>query len=153
MLFDENNLEQALTPCDDEPDFKYDRLSRIKDEGIALARSRLPALKEIFGQEIEEVFYIWLNFIESLSGKYIFVETCELVMMSEKSSIYKKEAKNCIRAFSESLIIERGFLFKKKQASPKWTILFGQAEISDVSKLPEAVKLCGYSWESKVPWE
>lgn len=154
ILFNENNLVQTSTPCDDdEPDFEYSWLLAKKHDAISLAKSRLPVLIDVFVADVEVIFNTWLGYIESCSGNYICVETCELVMMDDEPSVYTKQANNCIRALSEPLVIEKGFLFKKKQANPKWAELLGQAEISDMSKLPEIEKLCGYSWENPVPWD
>jgi hypothetical protein len=154
MLFDENNIISTSTPCDDdEPDFKYDWLLINKDDGIKLAKSRVDTLINVFGESIADPFNTFIGFLESLNGTNLVVETCELVMMDEKPSKYTIEAKRCISAFSQPPIIEKGFFKKKAQANPNWVTLLGQAEINSMSKTPSVDKLCGYSWESSVPWE
>jgi hypothetical protein len=154
MLFDEDNITSTSTPCDDdEPDFKYDWLITNKDGGIQLAKSRVDALINVFGDSIVEPFNTFIAFLESLKGVNLVVDTWELVIMDEKPSKYTKEAKQCISAFSQLPIIDRGFFKKEIQVNKNWALLLSQADIYSMAETPSVDKLCGYSWESSVPWK
>ncbi len=154
MLFDESSLVPASTPCDgDDPDFEYDRLVTARQEGIRLARSRVDALKGLFGEAICEPFDTFVSFLESQPGETLVVETCELAMMDEIPTKYSAEARRCMAAFSQSPIVEKGFFKKKTRVNPNWLALLGQANIESMSESPAVENLCGYSWETPVPWE
>lgn len=153
-LFDEADIQETiLTGEDGEPDFKYHRLVTTPGEGIERSYSRLPALNEMFRDEILPLVSDWRDFIEKAEGKYIYIETCELVMMDEDYKAYYKQAKNCVSAFNEPFIVTKGVFKKTQEANPKWAELFGQAEISSFDTLPELASLFGYSWHRDVPWE
>jgi len=153
-LFSEYDLVTTSTPCDDdEPDLKYSWLITSKVEGINLAKSRIGALIDVFGESINEPFNVFIVFLDSLQGSSLVVETCELVIMDESLTKFSNEAEKCISAFSEPPIVEKGFFKKKAQVNPNWAALLGQAEINSMSESPPVDKLCGYSWETPVPWE
>ena len=153
MLFDENDLVPVFVQgYDGEPDFNYDLLSTSKVKALSLAKSRLPLLLRVFGEEISQVFCIWLSHIEMLSESSLVLETCELAMMSDFGE-FKTEIEQYISAYSTDPMSRSGFFKVKKSLNGTWKSLLAQADISDVASIPDTYKLCGFSWVKNVPWE
>jgi|SRR5690554_1096032 len=153
MLFDESCIEKVSTPCDDnEPDFNYFRLCAPKASSIERAKQRISSLSNVLGAGIMEQFNQFIDHLMVQPGQWVVVETCELAMMDTSAHNHKKEAKKCVKAFSQELIIQKGFFKKRPVVNPNWVVLLGQANISGTDHHP-IESLCGYSWQNSVPWE
>lgn len=154
MLFNDNNITKtlALSEDEEEDDFEYDRLVAPKSEAILLAKQRQPIICNVFDIDPTPLFNQWLDYISSLPGKYILVETLELVIMDESPDSFTDQALNCIKAFSEEIAQETGNEKTRRHLGAKWTELLAQADIEDLGNF-EDHHLAGYSWIKEIPWE
>jgi hypothetical protein len=141
MLFAESDLVEASTPSPDGIDFKYFRLVSNKEAAIDRAKSRIRTVANILGNEAVNLFNIWIEYIDSLPGTLLMLESCEICLMEKDADVYKQNAVDCIKAFSFS------------ELNRYWQLLLSQSQIDEPDQNIEADRVCGYSWDKKVPWE
>lgn len=127
----------------------------IIDYNVAKLRvsERKNYIFSIIPKAYNELYDIWMKFIDSIKAPYLQIDMTEIWMMADDLNVFNENLKKALNVFSRlnqndiSVLLNEyvGIKVQKKLFTKK--IIHPEAEKEIVSLL------CGYSWIKEVPWE
>ena len=150
MLFDEGSIVRVKYDGNEVDEaIDYPALSKPTRDALALARSRWPAVREVLGAPVEELFRQWIEYVERHALEFLHCETWDWFGQFQTYREFGQELRTCIRAFDRIPRRRQGRLVLNRW----WDNLLDQCQALDehagVKPLGDFT-YCGYG--KGVPW-